>query len=111
MQFNISERLLLLAIIPRQGDITTLRIVKELTNELSFSEEEHKNLNLRTENGLVHWNAANDFGKEVLFGDVAVKLVCSALADLEGRKSLGLEYLDLYDRFMQEKEKREKIKM
>ena len=46
MQYTLSVkgRLMLLGILPAEGDLTTIRIVRELREGLSFSETEHKQL-------------------------------------------------------------------
>ena len=47
MKLTIPERLVLITILPAEGDYTTLKLVRKLKESLSFSEEEHKQLNFR----------------------------------------------------------------
>lgn len=47
MKLTIPERLVLVTILPAEGDYTTLKLVRKLRESLSFSEEEHKQLNFR----------------------------------------------------------------
>jgi len=47
MKLTIPERLVLVTILPAEGDYTTLKLVRKLRESLSFTEEEHKQLNFR----------------------------------------------------------------
>ena len=47
MKLTIPERLVLVNILPPEGDYTTLKLVRKLRESLSFTEEEHKQLNFR----------------------------------------------------------------
>ncbi len=46
MKLSVGERLQLLALLPSEGEITSLKILRKLRESLSFSEEEHRSLNL-----------------------------------------------------------------
>ena len=47
MKLTVPERLILVNILPAESDYTTLKLVRKLRESLSFSEEEHKQLNFR----------------------------------------------------------------
>jgi len=84
LKLTVLERLLVLRLLPRQGNLTTLRIVRELERELSFSEEEHAALQfVNNENGAVTWKASGDKEKDVELGEVAHRLVLEGLAAAE----------------------------
>jgi len=84
LKLTVLERLLVLRLLPRQGNLTTLRIVRELERELSFSEEEHAALQfVNHENGAVTWKALGDKEKDVELGEVAHRLVLEGLAAAE----------------------------
>lgn len=48
MKLTVPERLVLVNILPPEGDYTTLKLVRKLRESLSFSEEEHKQVNFRS---------------------------------------------------------------
>lgn len=99
MKLNVTERLRLLAILPEQGNILTLKIVRKLREELSFDEEEHKRINLVVTNERITWNdEAED--KEVEFGETAMTLVRDCLEKLDGSDELLLADVDLWDKFI-----------
>ena len=43
---SVKDRLMLLGILPAESNLTTIRIVRELREGLSFSEGEHKDLQM-----------------------------------------------------------------
>ena len=47
MKLNIAERITLLGILPKEGDFTTLKILRELQENIGLSEEDHKENNIR----------------------------------------------------------------
>ena len=101
---------MVLSVIPRQGDLTTLRIVKYLIKDFGFSEDEFKLLSLETVDGHAKWDASKDFEKEILIGDVALKIIHDAFTELDRKKQLNLQFVELYDRLNIEKELRESKK-
>ena len=46
MELNIAERFALLGVLPQQGNVITLRIIRELQSRLSLSEKELKHFNV-----------------------------------------------------------------
>ena len=112
MLFNISERLRVFAILPLQGDISTLRTIQELRNEFSFSSEEEDKVGLKItpEDGKATWKPEADFMKEIPLDNASLKVICEALSELDRKRLLHITYLELYDRFMQEKKSRDNEK-
>lgn len=105
MQFNVLERLLLLkALAAVEGNLATLRVVRDLQGELSFSEDEHKELGFRTEGTQVRWDPSNISNKEVSIGPAALGAALSVFQKLDEMHQLTLENLPLYERLLKEKE-------
>lgn len=104
MKLSIMDRLSLLNILPKESDVTTLRVVRKLQNDLSFSEEEHKLLNFRQEEDRLLWDDAGDIEKEIEIGERATDVIKLALRNLNEQGKLHIDALDIYDRFMENKE-------
>ena len=100
MELNISERINLLDILPQQGDFTTLKIVRELRESLSFNEEEHKKHNFRQEGSMTYWD--NDVGetKDIHIGEKANDIIVATLKKLNDDKELRNEHFTLYEKFV-----------
>lgn len=97
MKLTVLERLLLLQIMPNEGNLTTLRIVRDMARDLSFSEEEHAALNIQQENDAVTWNLGTP-DKDVKLGPKAQELIRESLARLDEQGKLRLAMLDLCDK-------------
>lgn len=96
MELGVAERIILLNILPREGDLTTLRIVRDLQTSLSFTEEEHKIYNFRVEDNKTFWD--NDDRKvEIGIGDKAMGIIREAI---KRATALRYEWLPLCDRFL-----------
>jgi hypothetical protein len=102
MELSVFDRLILLKILPEEGDFTTLKIVRSLREDLSFSEEEHAALAFRNEGGKVYWKQEAEKTKGVDLKPKATELIVKALSDLNNSKKLREEHFSLYERFVGE---------
>ena len=103
MELKIKDRMLILAVLPKEGDIASLRILRDLKKDLSFSEEEYKEFQFKINSqGSYTWIEPNDqpFVKEISIGDKAKDLISESLKELNSRKKLGFDYIDLYESFI-----------
>ena len=103
MKLSIVERIQLIGLLPGEGNAVTLRIVNDLRNDLSFSEKEIKEAEIRqdVENNRVAWNGARDLVKDVKIGDTARGVIVDALKKMDDEKKLTLAIMPVYERFMQ----------
>jgi hypothetical protein len=100
MLLNVSERLVLISILPKESDYTTIKIVQNLKEDLSFTEEEHELLKFyNTEDGMVHWNSENDIPKEIPIGEKATDIIASSLRNINATKKLREDHISLYEKF------------
>jgi len=99
MQLTVLERLLLLNLLPKEGDFTTIKLVRQAREALSFNEEEHKKLNFRQEGDQTIWNPVNIM-KEVKLGDLMVEKITEALKKKNDDKKLREDDFSLYEKFV-----------
>ena len=100
MRLGVFDRVLLLNILPREGDFKTLKILRKLTDDLGFSEAEAKALEFVTEGGAIKWRSEADAPKEVKIGEIAREIIADRLRELDKQKKLTLEHMSLYERFV-----------
>ena len=98
MKLAVLDRLILLNVIPQEGDFTTLKIVRNMKDDLSFSEEEHKQLNFCTKDERLSWNM--ELEKEINFGEKATGIITDAFKKLSEQKKLRIEHMELYEKFV-----------
>ena len=101
MDLQIGERLVLLDNLPREGDYTTLKIIRELREALSFTEEEHKTYNFRQEDSQILWDNDKGETKDISIGEKATDIIKDTLKELNDKKKLRDEHFSLYGKFME----------
>jgi len=101
MQYTLSvkNRLMLLGILPPEGDLTTIRIVRELREGLSFSEGEHADLQMKQVNNQVTWQEGAVPDKVLDLGPKAVEVIRKAIKKLDDEKRLTEDHLELVGLF------------
>lgn len=103
MKLSVFERMILLNILPREGDYTTLKIVRNLRDDLSFSEEEHKVLQFKQEGDTMFWKTDADKPKDVSIGEKAKDIIITVLKKLNDEKKLTDQHFGLYEKFVEGK--------
>jgi hypothetical protein len=99
MKLDVAERIRLLGILPEKGNLLTLKIVRTLRDELSFSEAEHKDMNIEVKQDRITWKdgAAE---KDVEIGDLAKEVITLRLRAMDEAKELTLPDIDLWEKFI-----------
>lgn len=101
MELSVGERLVLLSVLPVEGDFVTLKIVRDLRGDLSFSEEELKELGIVQSEGMVQWADGKNTTKDVPIGEKATDIIGDALKKLNEAKILREEHIPLYEKFIE----------
>ena len=100
MLLTIRERLILQSILPQEGDILILRVLRELQKELGFTEEELAQYKFVQAEGKVTWDNTVEQNKEIEIGRKANDIIVLALSKLNEQKKLKMEHLDIYEKFI-----------
>ena len=103
MKLTVFERIILMNILPREGDFRTLKILREFRESLSFSEKENKRLAFKREGPKVLWKQSAARLKEVKVSDVIKDIIVETFKRLNEQKRLKEEHLDLYEKFVETK--------
>lgn len=104
-KLGVKERLLIGGLLPDRGSIADLRILRELENEISFSQDEHQQLNIKNSGGLMTWNDKGDTDKKAIqFCDRAVALISEKLKELDKQGQLHKDFIDIWTMFVTDKE-------
>jgi len=99
MKLSVMERIHLLSLLPKEGNLVTLKIVRNLQNDLGFSEKENKETGL-TINKDNRYEWKKDIQKEVDIGDTAKQVIKDMFEELDKNKKLNMQTLELYERFV-----------
>jgi hypothetical protein len=105
IELGVAERIMMGTMLaPIAADVVTLRIVRKLQEELSFSEQEAEALEFARVDGKVTWKLDVPQTKEFDFQPTAVRIIQEQLKKANASKTLTLQQLDLYDKFCPEEE-------
>lgn len=102
MRLTVLERITLLQALPAEGNLVTLRIVRELREALSFREEEMAELGMTVEQDKVVWDSALELsaGKDIAIGEKATDLCVESLKQLDRAGKLKAQHLTLCEKFL-----------
>lgn len=110
MKLNVGERLMLLQVLPPEGNIVTLKIVRNLVDLVGISEEEHKEFEIKKEgpkeNQRVSWNVKGNEEKEFEIGERATDVIIDSLKNLDSNKKLIPQMMTLWEKFIENKEEK-----
>ena len=100
MELSVAERFAILSILPVRGDYITLKVLEQLRMGLAFTEKEIKDYGIVTdsENQRVDWKT--DKVNDLPIGEVATGLIVKSLKELEIRKELPVNLVDVYEKFI-----------
>jgi len=103
MKLNIQERIALLQILPAEGDIVTLRVLRDTQKMIGFSDEDLKKYNIVTKDQQVTWNTKGAKEVEIELGEKATEIIKEALLKLDKEKKLNGSQITIYEKFVQDK--------
>jgi len=100
MKLNLLERVVLLNILPQESNFITLKIVNDLKNSLSFTEEEYKYYNVKQDNSKITWDLTGNEEKEISIGEKATDIIIEQLKKLDEQKKLTMDMYSIYSKFI-----------
>lgn len=100
MVLTFLERILLLQLLPAEGNVLDLRILADLKKQLAATEEELKDYSIKQEDGKITWD--KDFGKDIEVGDRAAEIIKGQLESLDKAGKLTEGHLSLVDKFVKD---------
>ena len=103
MELNVLERLVLQGLLPKEGNYTTLKLLRVCREALSFDDLENKRLAFFQDGDQVRWNEGVDIVKDIKIGEVMRLEIIASLKKLEEEKKLRDEHFTLYEKFVYEK--------
>ena len=99
----VKQRIDLQSILPQQADFLTIKMIRVLREDLSFTQKEHDSLKLTQHpNGSVEWDAkaGKKCNKEFEIPETIVVIIKASLEKLNASKQITEAHLDFYEMFM-----------
>jgi hypothetical protein len=100
MKLNIIERILLSGILPAKGTFQTLKLLRVLKEDLSFTEEENKRLEFRQDGDRIHWKETAEEW-DIKIGDTMKEIIVKTLKDIDEKGELTDQHFSLYEKFVE----------
>ena len=98
---TIADRFAILSILPAEGSFATLKLVRELREELSLTQTEIKDQKVEQVDDQITWaNGAKT--KEIEFGDFNAEMIKNALKTLNDNAKLEERHYSIYEQFVGE---------
>ena len=100
MELGVKQRLVLLNVLADvRGNLTEIRILRELREDLSFSDEEAVALAFQEQGGRVQWDDENEQPKDVPIGDAARGIIVRQIRQLDREGQMTPDMLEIIDLF------------
>lgn len=102
MQLLIHERMLLINILPKEGDYACLKELRRAREVLSLTEEEWKRFDARYDDGKFFWNQEKAAGYlvDVPLSEYVITLIQDDLRERNKKKKLTEQDFSLYEKFI-----------
>lgn len=101
MLLKFQERLVLPSLLPAEGTFLTLKMVRVLREELTPSDAEWKDFEIKHNGSQVTWNEAKAKEKDVEINDIMKGIIVEALKKLDSDGKLTTQHLTLYEKFVE----------
>lgn len=88
----------MLNLLPREGTLLTMRLMRELSNALSFTEQEIAECRIQEQEGRVIWDG-KPHTKEVPIGETMRGIVEVQLRQIDKSGTMTLDTLELAEKF------------
>ncbi len=101
MELTVLERLIIQNLLPAEANFLTLKLMRTLREDLSFSDDEIKTLKIRQEGDQVKWDESNVSTKDVKVGETMLNMLTEILKKLNDENKLTNEHFSIYEKFME----------
>lgn len=99
MKLSILERIILLNLLPKEGNIATIKTIKALSEVIALTEEEQKQCNFSSDDKGLKWDRTKEPTLDHEFSGPQTKLVVEQLEKLNEEKKILVEHLTLCEKF------------
>jgi len=97
---HVKERALLLGLLPKQGDVIKMKVIKQLLDRIGFDKDEIASLSIKFDSSTGHTTWSEDADKGVVFDldDIEIEIIKTALGEIKDK--ITIDQLDLWELFM-----------
>jgi len=101
-KLTLGDRFAVLGILPAEGNFATLKVVRKLREQMSLTEVEIKEQNVRQEDDQIKWDDGEKT-TEMEFGEFGTEMIKNALEKLDKENKLEDKHFAIYEQFVEGK--------
>lgn len=88
INLTIAERIVLLEILPQQGNMIEMILVHSITKKVEFTPEEIKECEIKGVDGSITWDPDRDVGVNITFEDAEKEILRGCYRDIDNDKKV-----------------------
>jgi len=100
---NVGERMITLTILPQEGNIITLKMIRDLKSKIGLSAQELKEFEVAQDGERVKWNQKGLVPRDFDFAEAEIDLIKKQLKKLDSDGKLHQDMLPVYEKFVEAK--------
>ncbi|KKL60796.1 hypothetical protein LCGC14_2201740 [marine sediment metagenome] len=104
MQLSITDRINLLALMPDRGSLVVLRLLREFTAAVGFTEEEIEGANIKQDGSAYTWDDDGSITKEIEVGPALRDALIKRIETVGEAEEATDAMLSLHDRLKEDQE-------
>lgn len=101
INLNVKERLMAMVMLPKEGNFLTLKEIRRVREDLSFTPEELDTYKIQQQQDGYKWDvAAGKEEKPFQLSDFSVDLLKKTLKELDAKQKLTEDHIPLYQKII-----------
>lgn len=97
---SVAERLSLQNILPVEGTVLTMRLVRGVVEKTSLSAREISAWEVQQNGSSVQWNMKKAKNRTIAYNTLELNLIVTRLTELDHDEKIRLDLLGLYEKFI-----------
>ena len=102
MKLNIMERIMILQLLPKEGNFLTLNLVRKLQSVLAPSEKELIDFEIKQVDNMTTWNEKGREELEIEIGEKSADVIIEALEKLDKEQKITANHMSIYEKFVKD---------
>lgn len=100
VKLDVGERMVVVSILPKEGNFLTLRVLRTLVSRIGLTAEEIKEFGVTQENDRIVWNQKGYELVEFDLADVELDIIKQELKKLDSENRLTQDMFSIYEKFV-----------
>jgi hypothetical protein len=97
---GIGERMVVLGLLPKEGNIITLKMLRGMVGKIGLTPEEITAFGVKQVGEQIHWDIKGNEPKDIEFADAESDLIRLALTEKNSKNKLTEEMISVYEKFV-----------